>query len=155
MGKRSGNWQVEMASQDKMKEQDEDEESFSYAMQLSNSIVLSMTLQSASELGVFDVLQNAGEAAKLSAKDIASKLSCTNPQASSMLDRVLALLSSYNILNCSVIPHHQRLYSITPVARFFARNSDGVSLGPLMALIQDNIFLHTWLTPSLSLLSCI
>ncbi|KAL2954828.1 hypothetical protein AAZX31_19G245700 [Glycine max] len=127
----------------------EDEESFSRAMLLCSSVVVSMALQSATELGVFDVLQEAG--AKLSAKEIASKLSCdNNPEADSMLDRLLALLASHSILNCSLILDHQnlgtfqRLYTITPVARFFARNSDGVSLGPLMALLQDKIFLHSW-----------
>ncbi|KAJ1414770.1 Winged helix-like DNA-binding domain superfamily, partial [Sesbania bispinosa] len=125
----------------------EDEESFSYAVQLGNSIVLPMALQSATELGVFDVLQKAGRSAKLSSKEIASKLSCNNPQAAAMLDRVLALLASHSVLRCSVLPDEQnlgsfhRLYSITPVARFFARDSDGVSLGPLMALHQDKIFL--------------
>ncbi|MCI00662.1 caffeic acid 3-O-methyltransferase, partial [Trifolium medium] len=37
----------------------EDEESFAYAIQLCNSVVLSMALQSATELGVFEVLQKA------------------------------------------------------------------------------------------------
>ncbi|KAK7338164.1 hypothetical protein VNO77_18764 [Canavalia gladiata] len=125
----------------------EDEESFSRAMQLCNSVVLPMALQSATELGVFDVLQKAGESAKISAKEIASQLSCNHP---SMLDRLLALLSSHSILHCSLTPDHQnlgsfhRLYTITPVARFFARDSDGVSLGPLMALLQDKIFLQSW-----------
>ncbi|TKY51378.1 Caffeic acid 3-O-methyltransferase 1 [Spatholobus suberectus] len=137
---------------EKMKEAQElqDEASFSYAMQLGNSIVLSMALQSMTELGVFDVLQKAGEGAKLSAKEIASQLSCNNPEAPSMLDRILALLASHNILNCSVVSDNQnlgslrRLYTITPVATFFARNSDGVSLGPLLALHQDKIFLRSW-----------
>lgn len=132
----------------------EDEESFSYAVQLGNSIVLSMSLQSATELGVFDVLQEAGRrGAKLSAKEIASRLSCNNPDAPAMLDRVLALLASHSVLNCSLLPDQHnlgsfhRLYSITPVARFFARNSDGVSLGPLLALHQDKIFLASWSVP--------
>nr|KYP72008.1 Caffeic acid 3-O-methyltransferase [Cajanus cajan] len=109
-----------------------------------------MALQSATELGVFEVLKNAGEGAKLSAKEIASQLSCKNTEAPSMLDRLLALLSSHSILNCSLIPDDQklgsfhRLYTITPVAKFFSPNSDGVSLGPLLALLQDNIFLQSW-----------
>ncbi|KAK7397484.1 hypothetical protein VNO78_18659 [Psophocarpus tetragonolobus] len=149
--------EVEMASvadeKEKMKEGEEveDEESYSRAMQLSTSVVVSMALQTATELGVFDVLQEAGEGAKVSAKEIASKLCCNNnPEAATMLDRVLALLASHSILNCSLIPDPQnlgtfhRLYTITPVSTFFVRNSDGASLGPFIALIQDNIFLHTW-----------
>ena len=143
-------------------EEGEDEESFLRAMQLVNSVVLPMALQSATELGVFEVLKEAGEGAKLSAKDIASKISSTNPEAPSMLDRILTLFSSHSILHSSLVSDHRlpptfhRLYSITPVATFFARNSDGVSLGPLMALLQDKIFLHSWLNSlSLSLSLCI
>lgn len=140
----------------KEEQQTQDEESFSRAMQLVSSVVLSMALQSATDLGVFQVLKEAGEGAKLSAKEIASKISCSNPQAASMLDRLLALLSSHSILHSSLVSDHRvppsfhRLYTITPVAAFFAPNSDGVSLGPLMALVQDKIFLQSWLN-SLSL----
>ena len=153
--------QVEMASlpdsrlngEEKRKEEEEeiqDEESFLRAMQLASSVVLSMALQSATELGVFEVLKEAGEGAKLSAKEIASKISCSNPKAASMLDRLLALLSSHSILHSSLISDHRlpptfnRLYTITPVAAFFVPNSDGVSLGPVMALCQDKIFLQSW-----------
>ena len=157
---------VEMASlpnsrfndEEKRKEeqQTQDEESFSRAMQLVSSVVLSMALQSATDLGVFQVLKEAGEGAKLSAKEIASKISCSNPEAASMLDRLLALLSSHSILHSSLVSDHRvpptfhRLYTMTPVAAFFVPNSDGVSLGPVMALIQDKISLHSWLN-SLSL----
>lgn len=131
----------------------EDEEAFSYAMQLGVSTVLSMSLQSAAELGVFDVLQKAGPGAKLSSKEIASQLSCKNPEAPLMLDRVLRLLASNSILKCTVLHDDQNLgsfqmlYSMAPVAKFFARDSDGFSLGPVMALIQDNIFLQSWSVP--------
>lgn len=136
--------------EEKEKQELEDEESFSYAVQLSNSIVLSMALQSATELGVFEVLQKAGRDTPLSSDEIASRLSCTNPDAPKMLDRILALLASHSVLNCSVHPDQHnfgsfhRLYTTTPVAKFFAPNSDGVSLGPLIALHQDKIFLQSW-----------
>ncbi|CAI8593420.1 unnamed protein product [Vicia faba] len=97
-----------------------EEESFSYAMQLAISIALPMALECAIELGVFEVLQKA-------------------------------------VLNCTLIPHDdddddeqnhinsfQRHYSMTSVAKFFAPNSDGVSLAPLIALNIDNIFLASW-----------
>jgi len=74
-----------------------------------------------------------------------------NPDAPKMLDRILALLASHDVLKCLVVQDEQklgslhRLYSMTPVARFFAPNSDGVSLGPFLALMQDNVFLASWL----------
>jgi caffeic acid 3-O-methyltransferase len=129
----------------------QDEESFAYAIQLSNSVVLSMALQSATELGVFEILQKAGTDVQLSADDIASRLSCTNPDAPKMLDRILALLASHSVINCSVLPDQHnlgsfhRFYTMAPVAKFFAPNSDGVSLGPLIALHHDKIFLDSWL----------
>ncbi|CAK8561798.1 unnamed protein product [Lathyrus sativus] len=128
----------------------QDEESFSYAIHLSTSIVLPMALQSATELGVFDVLLKAGHDAQLSADEIASRLSCINPDAPKMLDRILALLASHSILKCLVLQDEQklgsfrRLYTMAPVARFFARDSDGVSLGPLLSLIVDKVFLASW-----------
>ncbi|KAL5061367.1 hypothetical protein RYX36_032971 [Vicia faba] len=128
----------------------QDEESFAYAVQLSNSVVLSMALQSATELGIFQVLQNSDSDSPLSPDEIASRLSCTNPEAPKMLDRILALLASHSVLNCSVVPDQQnlgsfhRLYSITPVAKFFAPNSDGVSLAPLIALHHDKVFFESW-----------
>ncbi|RDX64895.1 hypothetical protein CR513_56490, partial [Mucuna pruriens] len=128
----------------RMKEAEEleDEENFSKAAQLVSSVVVSMAMQSAWELGVFDVLVKGG---KVSAKEIASQLSCNNPDAASMLDRLLALLSSHSILNCSVIPDDQnlgsfhKLYTITPVSTFFTRHSDRGSLGPLMSQLKDAI----------------
>lgn len=63
-----------------------EEESFTYAMQLVNSNVLSMAMYSAIELGIFDIIAKAGEAAKLSAKDIAAQLPCKNSEAATMLD---------------------------------------------------------------------
>ncbi|KAJ7951395.1 Caffeic acid O-methyltransferase [Quillaja saponaria] len=83
------------------------EESFSYAMQLVTSTVLSFALQSAIELGIFDVMAKAGTGVKLSATEIAAKISTKNPEAPTMLGRILRLLASHSVLNCFVIadPH--------------------------------------------------
>ncbi|WP_171950009.1 methyltransferase family protein, partial [Proteus mirabilis] len=68
------------------------EESFSYAMQLVLSSVLPMSLHSAIELGVFDIIAKAGEGAKLSPAEIAAKLATNNLEAPVMLDRILRML---------------------------------------------------------------
>ncbi|XP_050916911.1 caffeic acid 3-O-methyltransferase isoform X2 [Lathyrus oleraceus] len=130
----------------------DEEESFAYAIQLAISIALPMALQCAIELGVFEVLQKAGKDNYLSADDIVSRLTnINNPKASKMLDRILALLASHSVLNCRIIPHEenhfdsfQRHYSITCVSNFFAPNSDGVSLTPLIALNNDKVILASW-----------
>ena len=128
---------------------EEEEEGFSYAMQLATSTVLSMAMQTTAELGVFDVIHRAGHKAKISAVDIAAKLSCKNSDAPSAIDRLLRLLASHSILSCSVVEDRgpgslRRLYGLSPVAKFFVKNEDGVSLGPFMALIQDKVFLDSW-----------
>ncbi|OMO70090.1 O-methyltransferase, family 2 [Corchorus olitorius] len=105
------------------------QESFSYAMQI--------------------VLTKAGPNAKLSAEDIAAKLPTKNPEAPSMLDRLLRVLASHCIVGCCLANdeeggHPRRLYSLTPVSKYFAQNEDGVSLAPLMNLAQDKVFIASW-----------
>ncbi|KAJ8761259.1 hypothetical protein K2173_001315 [Erythroxylum novogranatense] len=68
----------------------------------------------------------------------------SNPKVSFMLDRLLFLLSTHHVLGCSVDDSNTRLYSINSVSKHFVCNQDGVSLGPFMALIQDEIFLQSW-----------
>ncbi|GMN20785.1 hypothetical protein TIFTF001_045388 [Ficus carica] len=129
----------------------EEEENFSYAMQLVFSSVLPMSLQSAFELGVFDIIAKAGEGARLSPAEIAAQMPANNPEAPAMLDRILRVLASHSILRCSVVGENgekdesnfHRPYSLNPVSKYFVTNEDGVSLGPLLALVQDKIFLES------------
>ncbi|KAF7843749.1 anthranilate N-methyltransferase-like [Senna tora] len=133
---------------------DDEEESFAYAMQIALSTVTAFSVQTATELGVFDVIDEAGPDAELSAGEIASRLACKNPEAPSMLDRLLCLLASHSVLRCSAVADEsrgginggfRRLYGLAPVARFFVKNADGVSLGPFIALAQDHkVSLGTW-----------
>ncbi|KAJ1390624.1 Winged helix-like DNA-binding domain superfamily [Sesbania bispinosa] len=128
-----------------------EEKSFTYAMHLVNSSVLSMAMHSAIELGIFDIIDKAGVNTKLSAKDIAAHLPCKNPDATTMLDRILRLLASHSVIDCTIVgdeqgppPYLQRLYSIAPVGKYFACNGGGGSLGPLMVLTQDKAILQSW-----------
>ncbi|KAK3194499.1 hypothetical protein Dsin_025809 [Dipteronia sinensis] len=121
----------------------EKEESFAYAIQLVNSTVLPMTLQAAIELGVFDIISKAGPDARLSASEIAAHMPTQNKDAPQMLDRMLCLLATHSVVDCSVVDL-KRLYSMNSVSGYFATDQDGVSLGPLMALLQDKVFLDSW-----------
>ncbi|KAL2478608.1 Flavone 3'-O-methyltransferase 1 [Forsythia ovata] len=114
-----------------------------YAMQLVTSSVLPMVLNTAMELNVFQILAKAGPAAQLTPHEIASHMPTTNSDAPAMLDRMLRLLVSYSVLTCSV-SDGQRHYGLAPVANYFVRNEDGVSLCPLMSLIQDKVFIYSW-----------
>ncbi|KAK4267093.1 hypothetical protein QN277_023926 [Acacia crassicarpa] len=65
-----------------------------------------------------------------------------------MLDRLLSLLASHSVLHCSVIDDEQgtkqRTYSLSPVSKHFVSDSNGVSVGHLLTLIQDRVFLESW-----------
>ncbi|XP_021822660.1 caffeic acid 3-O-methyltransferase-like [Prunus avium] len=128
---------------------EEEEESFCYAMQLVGSTALSMSLQSAIKLGVFDIIAREGPGAKLSSSEIAAKIGTKNPEAPMMVDRILRLLTSYSVLNCSAVAANggsdfQRVYSFAPVSKYFGNDEEGVSLGPVLTLIQDKWILHDW-----------
>lgn len=136
----------------------DDEHSFSYAMQLATSTLMSLSVQTATELGVFEVIHKAGADAELSATKIASEIGCQNPEAPAALDRLLRLLASHSVLRCSVVPDEEcrglrrfrQVYGLAPVARFYVPNADGASLGSFIKLIQDKVFLDSWLVLVLS-----
>ncbi|XP_050156266.1 caffeic acid 3-O-methyltransferase 1-like [Malus sylvestris] len=120
-----------------------------YALQLVVSSVLSFSMQSAIELGVFDIIAKEGPNAKLSASEIATHIGTMTPDGPMMLDRLLAVLASNSVLDCTVVNGKvekcfRRLYSLTPVSKQFVTTEDGVSLGPVLALFQDKVFLESW-----------
>ncbi|XP_038903769.1 caffeic acid 3-O-methyltransferase-like [Benincasa hispida] len=125
-----------------------EQQHYAYAAQLVTLSVLPMTLQAVFELGVFEILAKAGDGAELSPADIAAEITTKNPDAALMIDRMLWLLASHSVVGFSVgfdeDGKTQRLYSLTPVSKYYVRNEDGVSLGPTLSLIQDKVFLHSW-----------
>ncbi|TVU06962.1 hypothetical protein EJB05_46999, partial [Eragrostis curvula] len=125
-----------------------DEETCMHALQLVSSAVLPMTLRTSIELGLLETLAGAGEKA-LTPKEVAAKLpSNNNPAAPSMVDRLLRLLASYNVLSCVVEEGADgslsRRYSAAPVCKWLTRNEDGVSLAPFLLLANDKLFMHAW-----------
>ncbi|KAF7843752.1 Caffeic acid 3-O-methyltransferase [Senna tora] len=135
-------------------EEEDEEKSYSYAMQITLSTVTAFSLRAAAKLGVFDVLDKAG-GTRLSAEEIASRLSLENPEAPSMLDRILFLLATHSVLRCSVVGvggdedgrnkgGFRRLYGLAPAARFFVRDVNGVSLSPFIELLQHKVSLDIW-----------
>ncbi|KAH9781383.1 Flavone 3'-O-methyltransferase 1 [Citrus sinensis] len=123
------------------------DESFAYANQLVTASVLPMAMQAVIGLGVFEIIAKAGPGAKLSASEIAAQLPATkNKDAPMMLDRMLRLLASHSAVECSIddADDSQRLYGLNDVSNYFVPNKDGVSLGPMLALIQDKVFMDSW-----------
>ncbi|CAI9114776.1 OLC1v1015574C2 [Oldenlandia corymbosa var. corymbosa] len=134
---------------------EDEEQHFSYAMQLVGSASLPMVLMAAVRLDLFAIIAGAGPGAKLSASEIADRNSLlTNPNAASMLDRMLRLLASHSVLTCSSVDgggdggsqrvYGQRVYGLAPVAKYFVRNKRGVSLGPFLDLNNDIVITQTW-----------
>lgn len=127
----------------------EEERNCTYAMQLLSSSVLPFVLNSTIELDVFEILAK-NKTTKLSASEIVSHIpNCKNPDAATMLDRMLYVLASYSLLDCSVDEEGnrgamERRYGLSGVGKFFVRDEDGASMGPLLALLQDKVFINSW-----------
>ncbi|KAL8233219.1 hypothetical protein R6Q57_002997 [Mikania cordata] len=120
---------------------------FTHAMELANSTSLTMVLVNIIKLKVLETIAEAGPDAQLSSHDIASRLAIPNQDAPEKLDRMLRLLASHSIVTCNEGVHKSRpirVYGLTPVAKHFIPNKDGASLGPLMELIQDKVFIDSW-----------
>lgn len=124
-----------------------EEEDFQFATQLATGSILYMAMQVAIELDVFTIIAKAGSGAQLSPEDIASQLPAENPNAPSMLDRLLRLLTGYSILTSSLSTCEngpvERLYGLGPVCKYFVQNEDGVSVSPLFLLTQDKVFMES------------
>ncbi|PIA40018.1 hypothetical protein AQUCO_02500025v1 [Aquilegia coerulea] len=126
-----------------------EEEACLYAMQLASLSVLPMVLKAVIELDVLEIIAKAGEGAYISPTEIASQISTSNPQAPVMLDRMLRLLVSHNVLSCNLPTLEdgrvvERLYGLAPVCKFLVKNEDGVSMAPLLLMNQDKVLMESW-----------
>ncbi|SPT15842.1 unnamed protein product [Triticum aestivum] len=118
-----------------------EEEACIYAMQLSSTAVLPLTLKNAIELGMLEILMGAG-GKMLSPSEVAARLpsTATNPDAPAMVDRMLHLLASYKVVSCEVDEGtHARRYGPTAVCKWFTPNQDGISMAPLLLLTNDKV----------------
>lgn len=106
-------------------------------------------MQVAIELDVFGIIAKAGAGAQVSPTHIASQLPTKNPDASSMLDRLLRLLTSHSILTSSLITHDsgaaERLYGLGSVCKYFVPDEDGMMISPWMLLNQGKVCMESWL----------
>lgn len=141
-------------------EDQQEQQHYSYAIELTFSSVLPMVMRAAVELQVLDVTAKAGPGAQLSPYQIVSRLPAadtlvSNPDAPEMLERMLRLLASHSILTCSLVNDDRdqspdralvgrRLYGLAPVAKYFVPNQDGVSLAPFLYLAKEKAFASSW-----------
>nr|QSL78015.1 caffeic acid 3-O-methyltransferase cytoplasmic [Nigella sativa] len=131
-----------------MEEAINEEENYLFAMHLVGASVLPMVMKVSIEMDLFEIIAKAGPGALLSPNTIASQLSIKNPNAVSMLDRALRLLASFSVLTSSVVRDEngvvERLYGLASVCKYFVKNEDGVSLSPLLQLVQSKVFMDSW-----------
>nr|QKO29238.1 flavonoid O-methyltransferase [Epimedium sagittatum] len=125
----------------------QDEEDCLYAIQLVSGSVMTMVMQSAMELELFQIIAKAGEGAQLSPSEIASQLPTKNPEASMMIERILRLLASYSVLTASVTScdngRVERLYGLAPVCKYLLPDKDGVGLYSWLRLSTNPIAVKT------------
>uniref|UniRef100_A0A7N0RDX4 Caffeic acid O-methyltransferase n=1 Tax=Kalanchoe fedtschenkoi TaxID=63787 RepID=A0A7N0RDX4_KALFE len=122
---------------------EEEEEASYFAMQLTSFSVLPMILKSAIELDLLEIMAKAGPGALLSAKEIASRLPTTNPDAGKMVDRMLRLLACYKVVKCEG-RSGERVYGLAAVCKFLVKNEDGVALSALALMNQDKVLMESW-----------
>ncbi|CAH9087623.1 unnamed protein product [Cuscuta europaea] len=119
-----------------------------FALQLATAAVLPMVLKAAVELDLLELMAKAGPGAAVSPSMLAAQLPTTNPDAAVMLDRILRLLCSHSVLNCSfrTLPdgRAERLYSLAPVCKYLTKNSDGASMAPFLLMNHDKVFMESW-----------
>nr|AFD61598.1 caffeic acid 3-O-methyltransferase [Hevea brasiliensis]AGD80033.1 caffeic acid O-methyltransferase [Hevea brasiliensis] len=128
-----------------------DEETWNLAIDLANTVILPMVLKSALELNVIDIISTAGNSgASLSAPEIAQRIpEAKNPEAPVLLDRMLRLLATYDIVKCSSNTKEngevERLYAPGPICKFLTKNKNGSgSAAPLLLLHHDEVFMKSW-----------
>lgn len=129
------------------RDQSNEEEAFLLAMQLVTGSILPMTMKTAIELGLLEILAKASPS-RISSAEIASQLPTKNQDAPVILDRILRLLASHSVLTCNLVTSKdgnvQRLYGLTPVGKFFVQNENGVSLAPFLVIVHDKVSVDPW-----------
>ncbi|XP_042503648.1 caffeic acid 3-O-methyltransferase-like [Macadamia integrifolia] len=138
-----------MDSKESQSKTSNEEEDCLFVMQIASASVLPMVLSAAVELNLLEIIAKVGAGNFISPPEIASLLPTQNPDAPVMIDRILRLLSSYSILNCSLVTEEngggvRRLYGLAPVSKFLVNNEEEVSIAPFASLFQEKPFIESW-----------
>ncbi|XP_031482634.1 caffeic acid 3-O-methyltransferase-like [Nymphaea colorata] len=132
-----------------------DEQACLSAWHLVSGSVLPMALKAAIEMGLLEVMAKAHQQEGiplLTSHEIAARLSAKNPEAPTLLERLLRLLASHSILTCSTTTitnnNHdckaQWGYGLGEKSRFLLGDENGGSMGPLVLMLQDKVYMESW-----------
>ncbi|XVE63056.1 hypothetical protein DITRI_Ditri06bG0169100 [Diplodiscus trichospermus] len=132
--------------------EDGEEAEFTKALQMARSIFFPMVLKAAIDLDLLDIIAKASPpgaaGCKLSPTEIASHLTTTNPDAASIVDRILRFLASYSIITYDLATskdgHVQKLYGLAPIAKYFLNDDDGISPIPHLVFVTDRYVHESW-----------
>lgn len=127
---------------------EEEEANYAYGVQIANSCALPMVLNAAIDLGVLQVIHDQAGADGLLPAEISTQVKAQNAEAPAMLDRMLRLLATYNIVGCTTVSTAdggvERRYKPTSLTKVYVPDEDGVSLAPNLKLFTDKVFLESW-----------
>ncbi|XVF30753.1 hypothetical protein REPUB_Repub16aG0085700 [Reevesia pubescens] len=130
-----------------------EEQDILQAMKLASISSLPFALKVAVDLGLLEIIAKASTpSGMLSPAEIASQLStCNNPDAPSIIDRILRLLATHSILTCDLVTgddgQPQRLYGLASVGKYFLQNEDvenGISFAPLLSIYLEKYIVECW-----------
>ncbi|KAJ9129233.1 hypothetical protein P3X46_033963 [Hevea brasiliensis] len=131
------------------REIDQEEEACLDATVFSLSHVFPLVLRTAVELNLFEIIAKAGHGAHVSASEIASQLPTTNPDAPSVLDRILRLFATHSLLSYSSRTlddgRIEKLYGLTPASKFFIGTVEEGNISPLYTFASHRVNLEVWL----------
>ncbi|KAK1353207.1 Caffeic acid 3-O-methyltransferase [Heracleum sosnowskyi] len=141
-----------------MSKEVEDANEFARVLQLNSGTILGMVMKAAIELDLFEIMAKAAsvggtspfgdDAKKLSSDDIVAHLPTQNPAAEAMLERILRFLAANSILIRTVVVEddgkEKSLYSLASICKHYIADEDGVSLAPLLLMLQDKVFVDSW-----------
>ncbi|WCJ39229.1 O-methyltransferase family protein [Euphorbia peplus] len=123
---------------------DDDEEACLTAMIFANSLIFPVVLHTAIELDLFNIIAKSDARAYLLASEIASHLPSTNPDAPSMLDKMLQLFTAHSLISyapqiSSEDGKIERTYALTPASKFFTGNVMNVSFTPRLGFHKASL----------------
>ncbi|KAK7308433.1 hypothetical protein VNO77_42038 [Canavalia gladiata] len=112
------------------------------ALILCFSRVFPAVLNAAIDLNLFEIIAKGQRSrdSSISASEIASLFPNQHPELAQRLDRILPMLASFSLLDCSIRINEdgkrERVYVLSPVGQYFTCDSEGGSLAPLPTLIH-------------------
>ncbi|KAJ1704161.1 hypothetical protein LUZ63_003940 [Rhynchospora breviuscula] len=126
----------------------QDDEELYLQITMVGTAFLPLTLKAVLELGVLEIIKKGSASAStqpvmMTAEDIAEQLPTKNPQAAAMLDRMLALLASFNIVSCAIEKKEKvvRRYGPAPFFKLLTKDEDGATVATISLLTMEQAFI--------------